>query len=559
MSLEPSLSSQIRSTIRRSPVAWARACKITLRPYQVQIARAVKDSLLHNLSLTFVVILPRQSGKNELQAHIFAWAMYRYAHIGGRIVSVSPTFKPQTQLCMDRVKSSLNACVGSRGLWKSSKGYSYTLGNAQLQFFSGEPRANVLGATADLLLSVDEAQSVSVAKFDKDFDPMTASTNATRIFWGTAWTSDTLLERERRIATQSQQADGLQRLFYYTAEDVLSIVPSYALHMQRILAAHGRNHPLVRSQYFGETIDSQAGMFNATRLSLLQADQISDLSHASAPLNPLSQSEGLGEGSGVRGVGSPSPNPEDLGRVPEGRVGSVGFLLDVAGMDESRLNPLHASGYGLGNPGRDSTALTIVQIDLSSLSLLGHPTYHVVARHGWVGENHLSVFGKIKALAGTWHPQHIVIDATGVGEGLWALLDRAFPARVIPVKFTQPEKSEIGWRFLSIIETGRFRDHVHTDEVRLQYSRCISEILPGPMQTLRWGVPDGSRGPAGELIHDDFVLADALVARLDTLEWYLSSPTLIIQPRDPLVDYDNFFKKSHKDEFEHYYSSPNAL
>jgi hypothetical protein len=612
------LTETLRSTIRLSPVSWAHACRIHLRPYQVQIAHAIKDSIIHNLGLTFVIILPRQSGKNELQAHLFAWLMYRYAHAGGRIVSVSPTFKPQTQLCMDRVKTSLNACVGSRGLWKSSKGYSFTLGNAQLQFFSGEPRANVLGATADLLLSVDEAQSVSVAKFDKDFDPMTASTNATRIFWGTAWTSDTLLERERRLALQAQQKDGIRRLFFYTADDVRSILPSYAAHMERILAAHGRNHPLVRSQYYCETVDAQSGMFNPARMALITA--------SSPPPSGLVPEKV--EGPGVReaaapgfGASFPSPNPADLGRslprvccgVPAGRVGllptsptpalafplsgatvgsAVGeplspvpsplsncvlpigegpgeapqsgvrpcsFLLDVAGMDESRLNPLHSSDFGLGNPGRDSTALTIVQIDLSSLATLQRPTYHVVARHSWVGENHLSVFGKIKALAETWRPQHIVIDATGVGEGLWAMLDRAFPARVIPVKFTQQEKSEIGWRFISIIETGRFRDHVHTDEVRLQYSRCVSEILPGPLKTLRWGVPDGARGPDGELIHDDFILADALVSKLDTLEWYLSFPSVLIQPRDPLEDMDNLFRKPHKDDFDHYYSRPNAL
>jgi hypothetical protein len=239
-------------------------------------------------------------------------------------------------------------------------------------------------------------------------------------------------------------------------------------------------------------------------------------------------------------------------------VGPCSFLLDVAGMDESRLNPLHSSDFGLGNPGRDSTALTIVQIDLSSLATLQRPTYHVVARHSWVGENHLSVFGKIKALAETWHPQHIVIDATGVGEGLWAMLDRAFPARVIPVKFSQTEKSELGWRFISIIETGRFRDHVHTDEVRLQYSRCVSEILPGPLQIMRWGVPDGTRGPDGELIHDDFILADALVAKLDALEWYISFPSVMIQPCDPLLDYDNYLSPSHKDDFANYFSLRDA-
>ena len=70
------LSPTLRSTIRRSPIAWAHACNIALRPYQVQIARAIKDSILHQRGLTFVIILPRQSGKNELQAHLFAWLLY---------------------------------------------------------------------------------------------------------------------------------------------------------------------------------------------------------------------------------------------------------------------------------------------------------------------------------------------------------------------------------------------------------------------------------------------------------------------------------------------------
>ncbi len=183
---------RIRFTIRRDPIGWASTCGINLRPYQRLIALAIKESILHNLGLTFVVILPRQSGKNELQSHLFAWLLFRYSQFGGRIVSVSPTFKPQTANNMDRVSRSLDACIGARGRWHSSKGYMYSLGKACLQFFSGEPHAKVVGATADLLLSVDEAQEVDPAKFDKDFDPMTASTNATRVFWGTAWTSGTL-------------------------------------------------------------------------------------------------------------------------------------------------------------------------------------------------------------------------------------------------------------------------------------------------------------------------------------------------------------------------------
>ena len=188
---------------------------------------------------------------------------------GGRIVSVSPTFKPQTTNNMDRVSRSLDKCIGSRGRWHTSKGYMYSLGKACVQFFSGDPAARVVGATADLLLSVDEAQEVDPVKFDKDFDPMTASTNATRVFWGTAWTSGTLLERQRRIALQAQERDGIQRVFFFTAEDVRRLVPAYGRHVDRVIAERGRNHPLVRTQYFCETIDAQSGMFNPARLALM--------------------------------------------------------------------------------------------------------------------------------------------------------------------------------------------------------------------------------------------------------------------------------------------------
>ena len=121
-----------------------------------------------------------------------------------------------------------------------------------------------------------------------------------------------------------------------------------------------------------------------------------------------------------------------------------------------------------------------------------------------------------------------------MGEGLWSLLDHAFPTRVLPVKFTAQEKSEIGWRFLYIIETGRFTDPAPSDQVRLQYSRCVSEILPGPAKHLRWGVPEGLRGPDGELIHDDYLLADSLTAVLDRLEWTIHTEPWVSEGFDPL-------------------------
>jgi hypothetical protein len=53
-------------------------------------------------------------------------------------------------------------------------------------------------------------------------------------------------------------------------------------------------------------------------------------------------------------------------------------------------------------------------------------------------------------------------------------------------------------------------------------------------------VPDGTRGRDGQLVHDDYVMADALVAKLEELEWAFGSPTLIIRPKDPLEEMSRF-------------------
>jgi hypothetical protein len=41
-------------------------------------------------------------------------------------------------------------------------------------------------------------------------------------------------------------------------------------------------------------------------------------------------------------------------------------------------------------------------------------------------------------------------------------------------------------------------------------------------------------------VHDDFVLADSLVAKLDELHWSVRFEPYIIRPRDPLDDISHF-------------------
>jgi len=112
---------------------------------------------------------------------------------------------------------------------------------------------------------------------------------------------------------------------------------------------------------------------------------------------------------------------------------------------------------------------------------------------------------------------------------------------VIGFKYTAQSKSELGYGYIAIIESGRFHDCVQTEQSREQYANCQSEILIGPSKTMRWGVPDGTRGINGLLIHDDIITTDALTAQLDLLEWYISLPTTILEQADVLVSMDKNF------------------
>lgn len=474
---------------------------VRLRPYQAEPIERILESIEQHLGDTFVLLFPRQSGKDELLIDLMLYLADLYSVLPVSIVHVNPTYRPQTEAAMQRFDEAAQANLLTRGQWRRAGGFVRQLGRLSVRFLSGDKQANVAGAVASLLLIVNEAQDIAPEVYARNFEPMGASTNATRIIVGTAWTSRTLLAQERRLAMQAERADGRKRLFTVDAEALSGMVPWYAAHVAAAVEKHGRQHPMIKTQYFNEELDAQGGMFDERRRALMLASR-----------------------------------PEERG-LSAGRVHV--FCIDVAGQDEVGSE---AQGVreGLGNPGRDASTLSIFSVDLSTLEALQAPTFSVVQREQWVGMNHVKVFGQLKALAERWRPLHIVVDATGVGEGLWGMLERGFPGRVIPVKFTRQKKSEMGYRFLSLIESGRFRDRCPTAEVDQAYAACTAEILIGPQKTMRWGVPDGTRNANGELIHDDIITADALITEVDALEWRVSSPTLIVHRKDPLDEMSHF-------------------
>ena len=66
-----------------------------LRAYQLQVARAVLDSIAAGSGLTFSVLMPRQAGKNQLSAHLEAFLLARRQRAGGSLVKCinSPHFR----------------------------------------------------------------------------------------------------------------------------------------------------------------------------------------------------------------------------------------------------------------------------------------------------------------------------------------------------------------------------------------------------------------------------------------------------------------------------------
>jgi hypothetical protein len=207
-------------------------------------------------------------------------------------------------------------------------------------------------------------------------------------------------------------------------------------------------------------------------------------------------------------------------------------IVDVGGQDEA----MTTGAEMLKNPGRDSTFLKIVEIDLSAMGEIGKPTYLVRHRQNWQGAKHIAVYSALKAIHEIWHPRYWIMDATGVGEGLYSMMENSYGERVIPVKFTVQEKSEIGYGYLAIVETGRYREyHPFDDGFRLQLDKCKAEVQPGPAKLMKFGVPDGTRDEAtGNLVHDDDLITSAMTSILDRMEWTVPTEASSAEGYDPL-------------------------
>jgi hypothetical protein len=310
---------------------------------------------------------------------------------------------------------------------------------------------------------------------------MGAAFHATQVFSGTVWTSRTLLARQMAYLGDLERKDGLKRVFKVGWEEVERYVPAYGEQVRARIAQFGRDHPYIRTEYFLEELDDAGRLFGPARRAQMRGD-----------------------------------HPRRREATP-GRL--YALLLDIAGADESTDNRFAVPDPH--NPqSRDATALTVVEVDTGSLDdpLVMRPRYRVVDRRLWVGTSHPELHATLVDLArNVWKAQWLVVDATGVGAGLAGFLERALPGRVVPFVFSSQSKSQLGWDFLGLVESGRYKDYVEdgapeTGLFWAQVEACGSQVGSGPNRLLRWGVEDRST-------HDDLLVSAALCAVLDRLDW----------------------------------------
>ncbi len=437
-----------------------------LRPYQLEPARAIVDSVLHRKGLTFTVMMARQAGKNELSAQLELFLLNLFQRRGGNIVKCAPTFKPQIVNSKLRLGQVLDN-PWNRGRWGSSYGYMMTLGKASVMFFSAEESSNVVGATAHLLLEVDEAQDVSREKYAKEFRPMGATTNVTTVLYGTSWTADTLLEEQKQLNLALEARDGVRRHFQYDWQRVAAFNPDYGHYVEGEIARLGADHPILRTQYCLETLAGASGFLSDQQRAQMQGD------HPRCHL-PVS-----------------------------GREYVAG--IDLAGEDEEAADAALRSL----KPRKDSTVITVAELDWSTISdLVLEPRLKVVEHYYWTGRKHRDQYSQmLDLLRNVWECRKVVVDATGVGAGVSGFLASALGRQVVvPFVFSAPSKSKLAYDFLGAVNAGRFKMYREdgSPESRgfwLQMEQARYAV--GANQAMDFYVPP-ERG------HDDFLMSAAL-------------------------------------------------
>ena len=426
-----------------------------LRAYQSRVLRGLLRAIAARRAAPLTVLMPRQSGKNEIAAALVAFLLRAHAREGGTVVVCAPTLDPQARISAARIRAALAATdplLPAAGQARS-RGDTVAVGRARAVLLSANPQASVAGHTASIALIADEAQDIDEDWFNRQFRPMAASTGASTVLFGTAWNGRTLLERavEANRARDAALPHGPRRHHQASWREVAAVLPAYGAYVEAERERLGASHPLFLSQY--ELVPGEVAGRLLTR-NLLAA---------------------------LEGGHDPLAAPDAGERY-------------VAGLD-----------FGGEGEDADATVLTIARVESPASD--GALACRVVAQREWRGAPYASVLGEVRALDRLWRFERVSADATGLGAPLVAQLRPQLAARLDEVVFTAASKSALGYALLAAARTGRLA--LPRDDGSPEASRCREELAACEASLasggrLAWG---NDRG------HDDYVVSLALCLR----------------------------------------------
>jgi len=446
-----------------------------LRPYQLAPARAILASVFGGLGRTFTVMYARQMGKNELSAALECYLLTLCQRRGGTLVKAAPTYRPQVITSLLRLDSLLQNPL-TAGQWRARHGYIREVGAARALFFSGQEHASVVGATASLLLEIDEAQDFSAAKYAKDFRPMGATGNVTTVLYGTAWDGSTLLEQTAAHHQALEAEDGVRRHFAYDWTAGAAEVAAYGAYVAAERDRLGEDHPLFQTQYALRPVAGSGRLLGPAHLAQL------------AGTHPRER----------------RPQP-----------GAVYVAaLDCAGEEENAPSPLWGEGVGGGGhfapaARRDSAVLTLARLTRTRVLGVEEPHLEIVEHYAWTGRKHRELIPQlIDLLKNVWQVRQVVVDATGVGGAVASFLVGALgPSRCTPFVFTAPSKSALAYSLLAAVNAGRVRmyaDDGSPEAAAFWQQARAARYAVRAHQALTFDV-DPAEG------HDDFLISLALL------------------------------------------------
>ena len=396
-----------------------------------------------------VVRSSRQTMKNDIDATVLCRMLHRYQHEGGIVIRTAPSYSPQLLNSRRRIEWMIARDLLFTATGEPTWRYGHMLvhGKAEVHLLSGSRGGNPEGATASLLLSVDEAHRFDKGVFEDRFGPMCAIHDAPIVMYGIAADRADLLyehlcanlkdEGYEHADDPGGRVINLPTVQQYPAEIWCDLLPTYREHVDLRERRLGADHPAVLCNYHLTDIDALGSLFNASQQSKLTVGNV------------------------------------PRGSIPGGLQEMVA-LIDIAGEVEDAESV--SSDHGNIEAANDACAVLIFAVDRSRQKF-DWPVCTLVDMAWWVGlpldddagvpASH-TVKGKISEILYRYRVSSVVVDSRGVGYGTARWLGRRYMGKVNEYAASASSKSEDLYGLLGMLNAGAIEVFRGDDSIEWQ-------------------------------------------------------------------------------------------